>query len=96
VEKTAEFTAGQLIVTATLNGEPFATPVEITDAQGKTVFGNSTNYPKSGTRNVWLPTGVYGVTVTNSSDTSQMRRFDAMEIAPGASETLTVTFPIVP
>ena len=96
VEKTAEFAAGELTVTATIEGKPFATPVEITDAQGKAIFKNWTNWPKTGTRIVWLPAGTYAVTVTNSKDNRQKDRFDAVEMAAGQSKTLSSEFPLAP
>jgi Ca-activated chloride channel homolog len=94
VEKTVEFSAGELIVTVTLNGEPFATPIEIKDAAGKSVFKNWSNWPKKGTRVVTLPEGVFTVRVTNIKDQKQILKFEKVAITAGESETITAAFPI--
>jgi len=94
VEKTAVFTAGELVITASLNGEPVSAPVEITDEQGERVFRNATNWPRKGTRVVLLPEGVYTVTVKNPK--GQAVRFDNVPVAPGASKKLAAELTAAP
>jgi len=94
VKKTVEFFAGDLTITVSLEGKPFATPIQIKDAAGQQVFKNWSNWPKNGTRQVTLPEGEFTVRVTNSRDQKQVAVFDPVHIAAGASETITVAFPI--
>jgi hypothetical protein len=94
VAKTVEFFAGELTITATHEGEPFATPIEINNAAGKQVFKNWSNWPKNGTRVLNLPEGDFTVRVTNISDQKQVVTFDHVHITAGASETITVAFPL--
>jgi len=94
VEKTAAFMAGELVITASLNGEPVSAPVEINDEKGERVFRNATNWPRKGTRVVLLPEGVYTVTVKNPK--GQAVHFDNVPVAPGDSKTLAAEFPAAP
>ncbi len=91
VEKTVEFTAGELTIVVTLNGKPIATPIKIEDEAGNKVFENWSNWPKQGTRAVTLPEGVYTVRVTNKK---QVLNVEAVTISAGKGETITAAFPI--
>lgn len=91
VEKTAEFLAGELTITVTFEGKPIATPIEIKDADGKTVFKNWSNWPKNGTRVVNLPEGTYTVLVISKK---QKINFENVVVAGGSSETITAAFPL--
>jgi hypothetical protein len=86
--------AGNLTITVTLEGKPFATPIKIEDGAGKEVFKNWSNWPKNGTRQVTLPEGDFTVRVTNSRDQKQVAVFEKVHITSGASETITVAFPL--
>jgi Ca-activated chloride channel family protein len=92
VERTAEFAAGELTVTATLDGKPVSTPVEITNSQGEAIFKNWTNWPKNGTRVVWLPEGGYTVVVKNTKRKDQDLRFENVAIAAGQARTVAAEF----
>jgi Ca-activated chloride channel homolog len=94
VAKTVEFFAGELTITVTHEGEPFATPIEINNAAGKQVFKNWSNWPKTGTRVLTLPEGDFTVRVTNIRDQKHVATFDHVHIAAGTSETITVAFPL--
>ena len=94
VEKTVEFSAGELTVVVTHDGKPFATPIKIVDAAGKEVFKNWSNWPKQGTRALTLPEGEYTVRIINIEDTKQVLEFEAVAISAGKSEALTAAFPI--
>jgi len=95
VAKTVEFFAGELTITVTHEGEPFATPIEINNAAGKQVFKNWSNWPKNGTRSVRLPEGTYTVRVTNIKDQKQVVTLDNVQISAGQTETLAAAFPLV-
>jgi Ca-activated chloride channel family protein len=94
VEKTVEFSAGELTLTVTFEGNPFSTPIEIKDKSGKSVFKNWSNWPKKGTRVVSLPEGAYTVRITNIKDQKQILTFEAVAITAGKKETVTAAFPI--
>ncbi|WP_319522572.1 VWA domain-containing protein [uncultured Desulfosarcina sp.] len=93
VEKTVEFSAGELTVVVTLDGKPFATPIKILDAAGKEVIKIWSNWPKQGTRVVTLPEGAYTVRIINIEDTNQVLEFEAVTISAEKSETITAAFP---
>lgn len=93
VEETAEFFSGELIVHATFDGAPIATPVEVLDEQGKKIFKNWTNWPKNGTRIVYLPPGVYMVLVTELNEKAT-KTFEEVHVNKAEIVTLEAVFPL--
>ena len=91
VEKKAEFFSGKLTITATLGGEPIATPVKVFGPDGEKVFSNWTNYPRNGTRIVNLPAATYTVEVKRVSDNTT-KRFENITIEAGREKTLEAAF----
>ena len=90
VEKTAEFSSGQLTIKAALNGEPISIPLEIYKPEGDKVFKNWTNFPK-GTRIVNLPAGTYTVKVRRTTD-NNTKLFENVVIEEGRAQTITAAF----
>ncbi len=92
VKKTAAFFSGELVIHATSNGAPIATPIEVLDEQGKKVFKNWTNWPQNGSRIVQLPPGVYTVSVIELKEHST-KAFEGVLINTGETKTLEAVFP---
>jgi hypothetical protein len=95
VEKTVEFFAGDLTITVTYEGEAFRNADQNRGCRRQGSVQNWSNWPKNGTRQVTLPEGEFTVRVTNSRDQKQVAVFDKVRITPGASETITVAFPLM-
>ncbi|MCB2217842.1 vWA domain-containing protein [Desulfofustis glycolicus] len=92
LERKAEFAAGELTITATLDGKAVSIPVEITDDQGAVIFQNWTNWPRNGTRVVLLPQGSYTVVIKNTKQNSKDVRFENIGIVPGQAQTVVAEF----
>lgn len=85
MEKTVEFSTGQLTIKAGLNGEPIAIPLEIYNPEGGKVSKNWTNSNVKGQWTILLSAGTYKVKVLSIRDKDHVVMFDAVQIMNGLS-----------
>ena len=91
VEKTAEFFSGEIIVTSTLNDEPYAMPFKVYDSAGKEIYKNWTQGRVKGKRLVRLPAETYTIKVTTNVDGS-MKSFENVVVETGQSQVVEAAF----
>lgn len=91
-DRTANFSAGEVTVAATLDGKPFNTPFEVYDKTGKKIYGQWTLGRVKGRRLVRLSEGTYTVKVKNIRNTKQFRMFENLTVTAGEEKTITAAF----
>jgi len=85
----AAFNFGKLTIAATLNEQPFSTPVKVYNSSGKQVLKSWTQNPR---RTEMLAEGLYTVKVTNIKDTKQVVTFENVEVKNGETTERTGSF----
>ena len=88
VEKTAEFFAGEVIVSSALNGKPKEMPFKVYDISGKQIYKH---WSSGGQRLIRLAAGTYTIKVTTNVDGS-IKSFENIIVETGQSQTVQADF----
>jgi Ca-activated chloride channel family protein len=89
VEINADFAVGFLKVTASKNGKPFNTPVELYKPDGKKYY---THWTSNGVRIFNLLPGTYKVKVLDIKVKSNVKTFNDIQVQGGKTESIEVSF----
>jgi len=89
VERTADFSVGFLKVTASKNGKPFNTPVELYKTDGKKYY---THWTSNGVRVFNLLPGTYDVKVLDIKEKGKMKTFTGIQVEGGKTQSVEVSF----
>ena len=89
VERTAEFFTGFLKISASKNGQPFNTPVELYKPSGEKYYSHWTS---NGVRTFKLLPGVYDVKVLDVQEKGQVRSFEGIKIEAGQTHSVEASF----
>jgi len=88
VEKTADFVVGFLKVTATKNGKPFNTPIELYK-DGKKYY---THWTSNGMRIFTLLPGIYNAKVLDIKVKGSAKTFNDIQVQGGKTQSVEVSF----
>jgi Ca-activated chloride channel family protein len=88
VEKTVDFAVGFLKVTATKDGKPFNTPIDLYK-DGKKYY---THWTSNGVRTFNLLPGTYNVKVLDIQEKGKMKIFDGIQVEGGKTQSIDVAF----
>jgi len=89
VERTAKFSVGFLKITASKDGKPFNTPVELYKLNGEKYYAHWTS---NGVRTFNLLPGTYNVKALDIQEKGKMKIFDGIQVEGGKTQSIDVAF----